>query len=955
MRSTIAILLSLLLCVSALVALALDGSAGGEETDVWYQDVTHTLRDTDDDGKNDAISIAYDVDTDAANGTEVHVKLYVKDSEGRVIDDPVNEHFVANDTVEYWYQNWTAERADNYTFELKLFHDEQYVEKKTFHAYLHASGEDVEVWYQEVSYTLRDTDDDGRDDSISFAYDVDTDATNGTEVHVKLYVKDSEGHVIDDQVKEHFVANDTVEYWYQNWTAERTDNYTFELKLYHGELYVERRTYHIYLEAGDEGEGTLRIIIQNDYDSQYGDFYIDDVKEGRYNVTHGDNCLGEFTLPAGQHEVWFELANDASDGKGIYLEDGDSLNITLRPEKEESGWLKIWSNNDYDGQGGWLYINRDYIGEYEVPHGERLLGEFELGPGEYEVELILANNATDTALAEVREGETSHVELRPAHYNHGWLEIISVNEFDTQEGWLHIDDDLWEVYQVSHGEHWLGEFLIEAGEHEITLILDNDASATVELYITANTTTTVELVPHFTEDDMTINVEGSVRVMENCTELNDIHFYAHIRDEPVDDVLIKVYGEGRPGGPVRHGYTNDDGYWVDYNLDPGRYEWVAKLGEETLEQGEFVVYADLDRAARGDIYSVGQEEERHWNYFKALAYDGMGHGVEGVRVSLWQGEELVTEGETNDYGFYQVFQLPRGWYHYRTEWPTEHNGTLLLSASQVYSFGPPESAEPDPWFRGVEMEKYDADDDGKRDTVKIRWNADTAHDELVIWSLLKVWQGGHVVHDMAATAVIYGEDDDDWYTFEWSPAEAGEYAFELGIGPVDDEGTDWWEHAPVELYPVCFNCTTEPGVTISIEPLVRSAEPGTVATFTITVLNVGTEEATFELTAQVLYLNSSSDNWGLTLSQRVVTLAGGAFARLELAVAVPVNASTRDTLIFQIVAESGEVRGEAVASVLVIDGDSPGLPAPGLAVTVAVVGSVGVVASFRRRRGRLRH
>ena len=71
--------------------------------------------------------------------------------------------------------------------------------------------------------------------------------------------------------------------------------------------------------------------------------------------------------------------------------------------------------------------------------------------------------------------------------------------------------------------------------------------------------------------------------------------------------------------------------------------------------------------------------------------------------------------------------------------------------------------------------------------------------------------------------------------------------------------------------------------------------------------------------------------------------------------AVPVNASTRATLIFQIVAESGEVRGEAVASVLVIDGDSPGLPAPGLAVTVAVVGSVGVVASFRRRRGRLRH
>ena len=329
--------------------------------------------------------------------------------------------------------------------------------------------------------------------------------------------------------------------------------------------------------------------------------------------------------------------------------------------------------------------------------------------------------------------------------------------------------------------------------------------------------------------------------------------------------------------------------------------------------------------------------------------------VEGVRVTLWQGEELVAEGETNAYGIYQKFQLPRGWYHYRTEWPTEYNETLLLSASQVYSFGPPESAEPDPWFRGVEMEKYDADDDGKKDTVEIHWNADTAHDELVIWSLLKVWQGDHVVHDMAATAVIHGEDGDDWHTFTWSPAEAGHYAFELGIGPVDDEATDWWEHAPVKLHPACMNCSAEPGVTVSIDPLVRSAEPGTVATFTVTVLNIGTEEATFEVAAVVLYRNSSSDNWGLTLSQRTVTLAGGAFARLELAVAVPGNASTRDTLIFQVVAESGEVRGEAVASVLVIDGDSPGLPAPGLAVTVAVVGSVGVVASFRRRRGRLRH
>tara|TARA_Y100000294_G_scaffold163306_1_gene169018 strand:+ start:193 stop:921 length:729 start_codon:yes stop_codon:yes gene_type:complete len=142
------------------------------------------------------------------------------------------------------------------------------------------------------------------------------------------------------------------------------------------------------------------------------------------------------------------------------------------------------------------------------------------------------------------------------------------------------------------------------------------------------------------------------------------------------------------------------------------------------------------------------------------------------------------------------------------------------------------------------------------------------------------------------------------------------------------------------------------GVAVSMEPLVRAVAPGENASFSVTVLNTGGQEDTFDLLAQMVYTNSSADGWSVTLSEDSVTLGAGDFTTVTATVTVPADAAEKDTLVFSVSAASrgdSTVAGQAVASVIATEDGGSFLPGPSAAMVIATLGGTGVVASFRRR------
>jgi len=1055
--------------------------SGGDHPEVWFKDEGHYLIDTDDDDLDDTVSFHYEMDTDARNGTEVHVKLIIKDSHGYVVDDPVQEHFVNNETREWEMFNWTAPKTDNFTVEVKLYHGDSlrdhYTKTVRLHAlddtkegtvrvfikndydaqwgdlyfdqrkegrynltdgqndlgeftleagehhvaislaneaeagdefvleeddYLNitlrpAKDEKAEVWFKDADYTLYDTNRDEKLDTISFDYDVDTDSDEAVWVHVKLYVRDGEGKVIDDPVKEHQVENATVEYWYHNWTAEAYDDYSFELKLYYDSELVERRLYEATLNGTEEKTGIVRIIVHNEFDGQWGDLYFNGEKEGRYEIPTGESSLGEFELEAGQHEAYLELDNDAEHLKGFYLEDDDSINITLRPEKDEKhGVLELWVDNAFDAQWGDLYIDEELYEEYEVAEGEKHLEDITLAPGKHHIYLVLANDADDGKEVEIQNNKTTELVLQP------------------------------------------------------------------------------------TLNDRTINIEGSVISCQNCTgPYDDLHFKARIKDDPVKGVGIKVYeGEGR-GEPLRSGTTNSHGYWLTKELDPGRYNWEAWYEERSLEEGSLWVYEDLNKTASGDIHGAGDGEDRHWDIFKAIV-SGEGD-LDGAKVQLKQGDTVVAQGVTNDYGYFIVDDLDKGWYSYNIHWPAEGRGDLRpMSFSQVYSYGPagdepeparlfepwlypdegeldnrynfsvfykdPQGREPawvkvyidgtkythmtasgDDWERGVEFTvSIPGEEIGVGEHThqfKARVGDDYLHTETGDGPFIKKEEEAvpyiEIIHPKegaklretmnvtfiteARTEAPYdirlayceakrtddgrqsggdGPDEpscaprdggrqspyDPWttlmddiqresgvvtYTYEWNTLEleAGKYLLRASIVDADEAQG---EHIIALEKPAEDPDDPKHGVALAIDPLVHTVKAGSRAVFTVTVTNTGDVDDTYLLTHTELHLNSSADGWKVVWSQTQVAVEAGTYGQVKLTVSVPLEAEAGDVIVLSVTGISmgdTEVKASGVASVIVSSDQSGGgvLPAVSAPMALAALSTGVVVASFRRR------
>ena len=653
----------------------------------------------------------------------------------------------------------------------------------------------------------------------------------------------------------------------------------------------------------------------------------------------------------------------------------------------------------------------------------------------------------------------------------GYLEIWVESDFDDQWGDLYIGDDFIDEYWVEYsGEAYLlDNFSLDAGDYVVTLELDNDASCQEEVTVVANHTSDVLLYPVLENHAPTLH-EAWVDPQEGSSE-TEFTFEVYYRDA-----------------------DNDAPEWVKLRLDNAENYFHMEKDDESDDYTEGVWYRhtlhELEEGEHTYQYIASDGDamaETEWQEGPAVDNGDESYGW----LKVWSindfdeqwgwlqlGDDIHDEDEV-PHGEYllEEFELEEGWYWLELELENEawDGREVYVEAGETSGVElRPEHEEEergDPWFRFVELELLDTDEDDHADTARIWFNGDTEYEELEAWVMLRVWQGDHKVGHMFEDLVLHGESGEDTYYFDWSPDEAGEYAFDLSIGPEDGddggdggdggdgdrsgdrEATDWWEHEAVALHPPGGGENQAPelrdghvspeegtpetaftfsviysdadgdaphyvklrlddakhvmsrdsdgdggfgegvryavavdglavgshtysflasdgkqavdtdwrdgpavyfggyGVAVSMEPLVRAVAPGSIANFSVTVLNTGGQEDTFDLTSQIIYTNSSADGWSLTLSEESVTLDAGDFTTIIATMTVPADAAEQDTLVFAVSAASrgdSTVAGQTVASVIATE-DGSFLPGPSAAMVIAALGGTGVVASFRRR------
>ena len=407
--------------------------------------------------------------------------------------------------------------------------------------------------------------------------------------------------------------------------------------------------------------------------------------------------------------------------------------------------------------------------------------------------------------------------------DNGYLEIWVESDFDDQWGDLYIGDDFVDEYWVNASDeaYLLDNLSLDAGDYVVTLELDNNASCQEEVTVLADHTSDVLLYPVLENHAPTLH-EAWVNPQEGSSE-TDFTFEVYYRDA-----------------------DNDAPAWVKLRLDNAENYFHLEKDDESDDYVEGVWYrrtlTELEEgehsyqytASDGDAMAETEWQEGPWVDNGDEAYGWLNvwsiNDFDGQWGWLQLGDEIYDEYEV-PYGEYllEKLELEEDWYWLELElendaWAGREVYVEAGETTGVELRPEHEEERDDPWFRWVELKVLDTDGDDHADTARVWFNGDTTHDELDVWVMLRTWQGDHKVGHQYEEFTLYGESGEATYYFDWSPEEAGDYAFDLSIGPEegnggdgdgdggdgdgdggrsgDREATDWWEHEAVTLYPL---------------------------------------------------------------------------------------------------------------------------------------------------------
>ena len=287
-----------------------------------------------------------------------------------------------------------------------------------------------------------------------------------------------------------------------------------------------------------------------------------------------------------------------------------------------------------------------------------------------------------------------------------------------------------------------------------------------------------------------INVGQAIYDMDDDSMLNDCYFWAHVQGDPVSGVNLTIHDD--LGNEIASGRTNQRGYWYNYNMTNGEYNWTAKYYEEPLDdEGEFDIALAV-RDVQIEAYLDYRDRDGAYNDKVFWAYDENGDGVEGVDVEIrWASNDTYYgDGVTDSQGDYVEQDLPLDNFTFTVTYQTE-----LFNTGWFHSYGDEGGGgETDEWFEDWGWEAEDTGSDGRNDTILVYYDPDTEAIEMDIYVYIWVYQQEDLVDLIVEDYTIHGTDE-DWFRQNWTADETDMYNFSVEL--YDDEW-NYEDHFDIE-------------------------------------------------------------------------------------------------------------------------------------------------------------
>jgi len=296
----------------------------------------------------------------------------------------------------------------------------------------------------------------------------------------------------------------------------------------------------------------------------------------------------------------------------------------------------------------------------------------------------------------------------------------------------------------------------------------------------------VELWAMTGSTDETINVENGVFDEDEDQLMNDLGFYAHVKDDDEEDVNITVWKKNILGiwTFFNNGTTDEGGDLTFKNVTSGEYMWDASVsGEKLAGEGG---YAVVD-----DTYTIGHvgiiedwDGADDWDDFMVFVPEGNGSKDDAYVEVFDENGTMVDNGTTDDENwgddhFFISDDLAQGNY---THYIYEEQGGDLLQNGSFYSYGST-STNYDEWFEDWDYETEDTNGDFEDDTINISFDPDTECDcEVDINVMIEVFENetGDGIDWVFGEFTINGTAD-DWFSMNWTATDNGSYDFNVTL------------------------------------------------------------------------------------------------------------------------------------------------------------------------------
>jgi len=287
---------------------ATSGGGGPGDEDEWFEDFDEEIYDGDYDGNNDTIEWYYNPDTSCDCNITIDVYFNVTDADdGSLVDYFETNHTIYNDDSETYWAYWSPDYNGTFDFEVEMYDEDGNFEDSfessnvALNVREENEDEDYDEWFATYDWDYESS------DTVEIGFDPNTECDCDVYVYVESEVYDGDGDYVTSMSDDGYIYGTDSDWWTEYFTADYTDYYDFEFRLYdsNGNFEDNFSLYDIYLEGNGSGSG--------------GD--SDDIGHiGAITEWHGDGYVNDYV-----GEVSYDLENKEDSYYEIYDQNGNLI------------------------------------------------------------------------------------------------------------------------------------------------------------------------------------------------------------------------------------------------------------------------------------------------------------------------------------------------------------------------------------------------------------------------------------------------------------------------------------------------------------------------------------------------------------------------------------------------------------------------------------------------------